>query len=383
MKSMFKYFLPTRLVFGPGVAEKLPELIQEYFAHGPVFCVTDKGVKAPGLVDSIFSRLKNFEVFEAVEANPRRTTIDRAAALARRLQPAVVVGVGGGSVLDAAKAVALLVTNPGSIKAYEGRRKYLQAPVPVVAVPTTCGTGSEVTWVAVITDEDRKFKMSIKGPEMFPHTALVDPDTLKTLPASLVASTGLDALTHAVEALAVKPATPLTDIFALEAIRLIVSSIREAYVDIRNNRLARERLMLGSTVAGMAFGQSDVGAVHCLSETLGAWYDLPHGVANAVFLPLVMEFNLDYACAKYARAAYYLNLVEPKADERSAAEQFLQLVRSLKQELNIPLARELGLREEDFPLLAQKAVENNSNPANPRPVEYEDYLNLLYQALRE
>lgn len=383
MRMMFEHFLPTRIIFGRGVAAELPRIIQQNFPPGPVLCLTDKGVRETGLVDSFLGDLDNVEIFDNVEANPRQRTVDQIASIARQLRPVVVVGLGGGSVLDAAKAVALLVTNPGSIGDYEGRGKYSQSPVPVVAVPTTCGTGSEVTWVAVITDEDRKFKMSIKGPEMYPRIALVDPETLKTLPPSLVAATGLDALTHAIEALAVKPATPLTDVLALEAIKLIVTWIKEAYADIKNNHLAREKIMLGSLIAGLAFGQSDVGAVHCLSEALGAWYDLPHGVANAVFLPLVMEFNLEYAQAKYARASYYLNLVDSSEEAGRAARRFLLKVSSLKRELGIPSARTLGLKEEDFPLLAQKAVENNSNPSNPRLVSYEDYLGLLRQALAE
>lgn len=380
---MVNFHLPTRLKFGRGVAQGLEDYLEENFPQGKILCVTDRGVRATGLLDSLVGSMPEVEIFDEVEANPKSSTVDRAASLARNLEPKVVVGIGGGSVLDAAKAVALLITNPGSIIKYEGRKKYNHPPIPVVAVPTTCGTGSEVTWVAVITDEVRKFKMSIKGPEMFPHTALVDPDTLKTLPAPLVASTGLDALTHAVEALNVKPATQLTDLLALEAINLIISSLKEAYQDIENNHHARERLMLGSTVAGMAFGQSDVGAVHCLSEALGAWYDLPHGVTNAMFLPLVMEFNFDYAFPKYAQAAYYLELVGKQVEEKSAAKEFLRLVESLVKELEIPSARDLGLRESDFPQLAQKAVGNNSNPSNPRPVAYEDYLNLLKESLRE
>ncbi len=377
---MVDFHFPTRLKFGRGVAQGLRNYLAENWPQGKILWVTDQGIRAAGLIDSLLGDLAEIEVFDEVEANPKSSTIDRAACLARRFQPAVVVGIGGGSVLDAAKAIALLVTNPGTIASYEGRRKYIHPPVPVVAVPTTCGTGSEVTWVAVVTDENRKFKMSIKGPEMFPHTALVDPDTLLTLPSSLVASTGLDALTHAIEALNVKPATYLTDLLALEAIKLIITSLKDAYLDIKNNHQARERIMLGSTVAGLAFGQSDVGAVHCLSEALGAWYDLPHGVTNAIFLPLVMEFNFDYAFPKYARAAYYLELVEREIDERSAARELVNLVASLTQEVNIPSVKELGIKESDFPHLAQKAEENNSNPSNPRPATQEDYLALLKKA---
>jgi len=159
---MFQHFLPTKIIFGQGVAAGLARIIQEDFPPGPILCLTDKGVRKTGLVDSLLTKLRTVEIFDEVEANPRRRTIDEIALRARSLRPVVVIGVGGGSVLDAAKAVALLVTNPGSIRDYEGRQRYTQSPLPMVAVPTTCGTGSEVTWVAVITDENRKFKMSIK-----------------------------------------------------------------------------------------------------------------------------------------------------------------------------------------------------------------------------
>jgi alcohol dehydrogenase len=317
-------------------------------------------------------------VFNEVEANPKQATVDRAGGLARTLKPDLIIGLGGGSVLDAAKAIALLGTNPGRIEDYEGREKYREAPLPVLAIPTTCGTGSEVTWVSIITHTGRRTKMSIKGPLMYPAVALVDPDLLTTLPSHLVASTGFDALTHAIEAYTALPATAITDALALESLRLIFRSLPEAYPDIGKNPTAREELMLGSVLAAMAFVNSDVGAVHCLTESIGGLYDTPHGVANAVLLPFVMEFNLGAAEAKYARLAALAGI--EAGSRREAALRLILRIKEISHDMSIPPFRELHIPESDFTLIAEKSFANNSNPSNPRQAGVEDYLDILRRA---
>ena len=301
--------------------------------------------------------------------------------MARQVKPDLVIGLGGGSALDAAKAIALLATNPGVIEDYEGREKYQTAPLPVLAIPTTCGTGSEVTWVSIITHTGRQIKMSIKGPLMYPAVAVVDPDLLVTLPPPLIASTGLDALTHAVEAYTAKAASAITDLLALEALRLIFASLPEAYQDIKKNAEARENLILGSLMAGMAFVNSDVGAVHCLAESVGSLYDTPHGVANAVFLPLVMEFNLEAAEAKYAQIALVAGI--EAASRREATRLLIVRIREISRDLSVPPFRELNIPESDLPIIAQKSFANNSNPSNPREATAADYLDILRRASRE
>jgi alcohol dehydrogenase len=320
-------------------------------------------------------------VFDQVEPNPRNGTVDRAGEEVRRLKPDLIIGLGGGSVLDAAKATALLGTNPGEIERYEGKSKYGNPPLPMVAVPTTCGTGSEVTWVAVITHTGRKFKMSIKGPEMYPAAALVDPDLLKSLPKDLVASTGVDALTHAVEAYTVRPATPVTDIFAREALRLIFGSLESAYEDIMGNDRAREDLMLGSTLAGFAFGNSDVGSVHCIAESVGSVYDTPHGVANSIFLPIVMEYNLPVVTERYADIARIAGIGEK--DDAAAAKILVKKVKDLARSLNIPFLRETGVDRGRLVELAAKSYANNSTPSNPREASEADYLDMLEKAFHQ
>jgi alcohol dehydrogenase len=373
-----KYYLPTEIIFGPGMMGELGRIVNKRSASSRALLVTDRGVEAAGIAAKALAQVAPVAVFDEIEPNPRHTSIDRGGEVARRLKPDLVIGLGGGSVLDAAKAIALLATNPGRIEEYEGREKYKSGPLPVLAVPTTCGTGSEVTWVSVITHTGRRFKMSIKGPLMYPRVALVDPDLLMTLPPQLVASTGLDALTHAVEAFTAKPASVITDTLALQAWGLIFRSLPEAHKDIGTNAGARESLMLGSLIAGMAFGNSDVGAVHCLAESVGSLYDTPHGVANAVFLPSVMEFNLEAAFPKYARLAAEAGI--KAKTQRDAALRLIARLKTLSRELSVPAFRELGIPEEDLPLIAQKSFANNSNPSNIREVTASDYLNMLRQA---
>jgi alcohol dehydrogenase len=373
------FHMPTEIVFGAGMIDELGRILERrHFSRA--FLVTDKGVEAAGIAAQVLRQLTPAAVFNEIEPNPKQTTVDRAGDLARDLKPDLVIGLGGGSVLDAAKAIALLATNPGRIEDFEGREKYREAPLPVLAIPTTCGTGSEVTWVSIITHTARRTKMSIKGPLMYPAVALVDPDLLTTLPPHLVASTGFDALTHAIEAFTAKPATAITDTLALEALRLIFRSLPQACQDIKNNTEAREGLMLGSVLAGMAFVNSDVGAVHCLAESIGAIYNTPHGLANAVLLPFVMEFNVPAAGAKYARVAALAG-VEAK-DQEEAAACLIHKIRALSRALSIPKFKDLGIPERDFELIAKKSFENNSNPSNPREATAADYLAILSRASR-
>lgn len=375
-----RFYLPTRIIFESGAFTQTPDIIRDDFHAQKVFMVTDKGIEEVGITRAVTSLIPEAEVFDAVEQNPKHLTINTAGEVVRRLSPDLVVGVGGGSVLDAAKAIALLATNPGNIEDYEGKEQYKFPPLPVLAVPTTCGTGSEVTWVAVVTHTERKFKMSIKGPHMFPAAALVDPDLLATLPPRLVASTGMDALVHAVEAYTVKPRTILTNVLAQRAISLIFASLERAFLDIQGDREARENIMLGSLVAGMAFCNSDVGAVHCISESVGALFDTPHGVANAVFLPWVMEFNLPVSAGRYAAIARMIGISEQ--DDIQAAHRLIQTIKDLSRKLGIPSLKQIGVPRDRFVEIAEKSFQNNSNPSNPREATVEDYQNILDAAYR-
>jgi alcohol dehydrogenase len=376
-----RFHVPTRIVFGSGVVSKLKEIAQEELKASRPFLVTDRGIVDSGIARKILSQIGDIPVFDEVEQNPKHGTINKAGDIIRRTAPDLIIGLGGGSPMDAAKATALLATNPGNIEDYEGREKYKSQPLPVLAIPTTCGTASEVTWVSVITHEERRFKMSIKGPKMFPAVALIDPDLLMSLPPGLIASTGLDALTHAVEAYTVKARTPITDVFAREALRLIFKYLPETYEDVKSNKEAREKMMLASTLAGMAFCNSDVGAVHCVAEAVGGLYDIPHGVANSIFLPFVMEFNLPEVSSRYADIARLAGIKEE--DDNTAANELIQKIKSLSRSLNIPPFKELGIKESEFFEIAQKSYANNSNPSNPREADVDDYIMILKRAFQE
>ncbi|MBL6995671.1 iron-containing alcohol dehydrogenase [Desulfobacula sp.] len=372
------FHMPARLYFGSGEIGNLKLIIDEYLkAKNPVI-VTDKGIVQAGLLKKILTQLPGIKIFDDIEANPKSDTINKIARQIRQLNPDLVIGFGGGSPLDAGKALALLGTNHGNIEDYEGKEKYKNDPLPFLAIPTTCGTGSEVTWVSVITDVNRKFKMSIKGPKMYPAVSIVDPDLIKTLPPDIIASTGLDALTHAVEAYLSKPATLITDNHAVKAVKLILGAIEGAYEDIKNHHTDRENLMFGSTIAGFAFGNSDVTAVHCISESIGALYDIPHGVANSIFLPHVLSYNLPDCFVKMATLARQTGIVE--VDDMSSARFFIQNIKALSKKLGIPLFKDLEIGKDKFEKISQMSFENNSTPSNPRELGQEDYLKILENA---
>jgi len=372
------FHIPARLYFGSGEIVNLKFIVDEYLkARNPVL-VTDKGIVASGLLEKVVSQFPGIKIFDEIEANPKSDTINKIAGEMREIGFDLVIGLGGGSPLDAGKALALLGTNDGNIEAYEGKEKYKNDPLPFLAIPTTCGTGSEVTWVSVITDVNRKFKMSIKGPKMYPAASIVDPDLIKTLPPSFIASTGLDALTHAVEAYLSKPATLITDTHAIKAVKLVLGAIEGAYLDIEKNHTDRENLMFGSTIAGFAFGNSDVTAVHCISESIGALYDTPHGVANSIFLPHVLAYNLPDCFEKMAALARQVGMTQ--TDDIKASNAFIQLIMDLSKKLGIPLFKDLKIGKDQFGKIADMSFENNSTSSNPRALGKKDYLNILVNA---
>lgn len=371
--------LPTEIYFGSGQINQVPQIIEAFQIKRPLL-ISDKGVATAGHVERLRQIIQPIDIFLEIEPNPRHLTINYLAEKVRSLKPDLIIGLGGGSVIDAAKALALLSTNSGRIEDYEGKEKYRLPPLPIMAIPTTCGTGSEVTWVAVITHTERRFKMSIKGRALFPRWAILDPDLLTTLPSHLVASTGLDALTHAIEAAIVKPANDFSDLFASKAISLIFDFLPRAYSSIKDDSEARERMLLASLWAGVAFGNSDVGAVHCLSEAIGGLFDLPHGVANALFLPFVLEYMEVTAKEKMLKISFWAGI---KGDKEELGKLLIQKIKNMIREMRIPCLRELGIKEEDFPEIAKRAFENNSNPSNPREMTEEDYCFLLRKAYED
>jgi alcohol dehydrogenase len=373
----FSFELSTRIEYGPGAALKLGDCLEELGA-GNILLVTDDGVRDAGLLTPLTEVLASagirWQLFDGVAPNPKDDDVENGACAGRAAGVDAVVGVGGGSPIDCAKAIAVLIHHEGKVRDYEQGDRITEKTLPLVAVPTTAGTGSEVTYGAVITDTRERYKFTVKSRHTAPRIALVDPRMTVTMPPALTAATGMDALTHAIEGYTATVAEPLADAAALHAIELIAAHLETAVRD-GDDLEARAGMLLGSLLAGIAFSHADVGAVHCIAEALGALYDAPHGVCNAVVLPEMMAYNLDYCRQRYARVAAAMGL-EVK-DAGAGARLAVAGVRKLAEKVGLPPFTSLGFREADFEEIAVKSVMNGSNPSNPRPMAKEDYLEVL------
>ena len=373
----FSFELPTKIEYGIGVVERLAEISKALNAKS-LLVVTDKGVRNSGLLERISNLLDAgklaYKIFDNVEPNPKDYNVQEGAEMARQLNPDCLVTVGGGSPIDCAKAIAVVALQGGAARDYEGPDKIGANLLPLIAIPTTAGTGSEVTFSSVITDSQEKYKFSIKDPKIAPKVALVDPAMTLTMPPDLTAATGMDALTHAIEGFTARAAEPIADSAALYAIELITAYLKTAVSD-GNNLEARAGMLLGSVLAGIAFSHSDVGAVHCVAEALGGKYDAAHGVCNAVVLPAVMEYNLDYCKDRYARIANAMGLSYDNVEE--GARQAVKAVQQLAADVHLPEFGSLGVQDRDFEELALNSYKNGSNIDNPRPMAEKDYMSLF------
>jgi alcohol dehydrogenase len=347
--NSFSFELPTRIEYGVGAATRLVDIIKENNAES-ILVVTDKGIGDSGLLERISNLLDAgnlaWKVFDNVEPNPKDYNVQEGAEMAKQLQPDCLLAIGGGSPIDCAKAIAVVARQGGAARDYEGPHKIGADVLPLIAIPTTAGTGSEVTF----------------------------PDMTLTMPPDLTAATGMDALTHAVEGFTANVSEPLADSAALYAIEIINTYLRSA-VSHGNNLEARAGMLVGSVLAGIAFSHSDVAAVHCVAEALGGKYDAAHGVCNAVVLPAVMEYNLEYCKDRYARIATAMGLSYDNVDE--GARQAVKAVQKLASDVHLPEFGSLGVQEKDFEELALNSFKNGSNIDNPRPMTKEDYLNLF------
>ncbi|MBZ9558029.1 MULTISPECIES: iron-containing alcohol dehydrogenase [unclassified Modicisalibacter] len=378
----FPFVLPTRIVMEPGLRSKVGGYLQE-LEIGRVLIVTDPGIEAAGLLAPIYSSLEDagigFQITTDVKPNPRSDDCNRVAREHKGSAIEGIVAVGGGSAIDAAKAIAVLMTHDGIIEDYEGENTLSNDPLPLVAIPTTAGTGSEVTFFSVITDPARQYKMSLLDVRLAPELALLDTEVTAQLPPAIAAATGMDALTHAIEAYTGKMANPISDGLALHAIRLISANLIPA-VEERNNQSAREQMMVASLIAGMAFGNADIASVHCISEAIGGMYDTPHGVANSIFLPFVFRHNCDADLERHAQVAFALG-IDPGLSHEDAANAAVDLLFSMSQRLGIPKFSEVpGVKEVDFQSIAEKSQQNISNASNAKEMTVDSYLEIIRQA---
>lgn len=377
----FEFLLPTRIVFGNDTINRIGAEAQKLGKKA--FIVTDKGVLKTGYVNKIEGLLKEAgiktDTFSDINPNPRDCSVQEGFNRAKKFKAELLVGVGGGSAIDSAKAIGVLLQEGGQIQDYEGLDKVKKPITPLIAVPTTAGTGTEVTFWSVITDTKRKFKMSVGSPLMAATVAIVDPMLTLTLPKDVTAFTGIDALVHAIEGYTSMLAQPVSDALALSAIRHISDNIRQAYAN-GSNLEARYNLMLGSMLAGMAFGNSDVASVHCMGEAMGGLYDTPHGLSMAVCLPYCMEKNLIACPDKFADIACALGEDVEGLTPMEGASLSVVAIKSLFMDLNIPSARSIGLKKKDLNKLAAAAAVNVSVESNPRVLTKQDFLEMFQEA---
>jgi alcohol dehydrogenase len=383
MINNFDFILPTKIRYGIGMVTVLGEELR-LLKTKKVMIITDKGLIHAGMVHKITDLVKaeglRYIIYDDIEANPKDYNVELAADTARKESIDTIVAFGGGSPIDAAKAVAVLTKQGGKVRDYQGKGKIKDDCIPLITIPTTAGTGSEVTFSSVITDTKEKFKFTIKSPAIAAKVAIIDPELTLTVPPMITAATGIDALTHGIEGYTANCTEPIAEAVGLYAIEYIAKNITDA-VKHGTNLEARDKMMMGSLLAGLSFSHADVASVHCMAEALGSMYDAPHGMCNAILLPFVMEYNLPSAEAKYARVARAMGI--EARDDLIAAVQGIEHIKRLSKEIGLPGIKTLPISAEDFPLLAEMAVKNGSNESNPREITKDDYIMIFNKAYND
>ena len=372
--------VPTRMVHGPGALARLGELQRELGIARPLL-VTDKGVAAAGLVERALEQLDGAVVFDGVRPNPDIELVGEGSAAYREAGCDGLVGLGGGSSIDAAKAIGVEIEHGGSILEYEyGGTPLTRRLPPLVAIPTTAGTGSEVTLWAVITDHERQIKFNVGGtPLIGAHAAVIDPELMLGLPPAVTAATGLDALSHGIECYTCDYHQPFNDAVALHAIELVGSWLRAAVED-GSNLEARTHMAHAATLGGMSYGTESAGAAHAMSQSAGGVHDCPHGALTARVLGPVCEFNVPAAPERYARIALGLGVDTAGMDIGQAAYAGVEALERLVDDVGIPTMVELGFSEDEIPLLAQIAFDDPQTLGNPRVLTVDDYVGIYTRA---
>ncbi len=380
--NSFSFSIPQNITVGVGSLAKLPELAKK-LGKSKAYIISGPHLNKIGMVGKCQEALKaagmESESFTETEGNPSTDTVAKAAKGFADSKADFIVAFGGGSPLDVAKAVAVIATYGGNIVDYEGGGKVPGPVVPMIAIPTTAGTGSEVTAFSVITDHSRNYKLTVVSNDILPAYAILDPELITTVPAGTAAACGIDAMVHALEAFISKAASPFSDMFAKEALRLIGGSIRD-YVADRSNIEACEAMLTGSLFAGIAFSHARLGNVHAMSHPVSAYFDVPHGVANAILLPTVVEYNMTDAAAKY-QYIYDCICEKPVSDEDFTPEMLAAEIRVLNDELGIPASlSEVGVDSSLFDKMADDAMKSGNIQVNPRVTAKKDILKLYMQA---
>jgi len=384
MRKVFSFTGAKKIVFGNGSFRALVSHIQELNAKNPLV-VMDKNLAKAGFQEAVANLLipegMKYTLYDKVEPEPRIELADEGAALAIKNKCDIVVGIGGGSAMDVAKAIAVLATNKGGAVDYLGLNKIPKPGLPKIMIPTTAGTGSEVTFTAVFIRKNLKKKEGMNSPYLYPELALLDPELTLSLPPRSTAETGIDALCHAIESYTSVIASPMSELFSLQAIALIAENLRTCVHDGKNLQ-ARENMLLASLYAGLGLANAGVTAVHSLSYPLGGKYGIGHGMANTLMLPATMAFNLPAALDKFADVAEAMGEVTDDLPVREAAYLALEAVESLIEDCGISSSlAEFGIKEKDFPALADVAL-TVARPLenNPRKITKEDAIEIYSDA---
>ena len=372
--------------FGPGAREVLPKEVKRLGLH-KAFVATDKDLIKFGVADKVLNVLKEagipYEIFSDIKPNPTVANVKAGVKAFAESGADFILAIGGGSSIDTSKAIGIITNNPefSDVVSLEGVADTKKKSLPIIALPTTAGTAAEVTINYVITDEKNEKKMVCVDPNDIPAIAIIDAELMYTLPKSLTAATGLDALTHAIEGLITKGAWEMSDMFEIKAIEMI-NRYLETAVNEPQNPEARNGMAVAQYIAGMAFSNVGLGVVHGMAHPLGAIFDIPHGVANALLLPTIMEFNAPAALDKYVTIAKAMNVYKDGMSKEEAAQAAVDAVKSLAVRVGIPQhLSELGIKESDLPKLADSAIADVCTPGNPREVTRDIILDLYRKVL--
>ncbi|KQZ78821.1 iron-containing alcohol dehydrogenase [Pseudomonas sp. Root562] len=365
----FQFYFPTTLKSGNGLVRQAGALLKPHVRE-KLLVVTDNGLMASGVLDAFFASLTDseiaYEVFAGVEPNPTTDVLERAVGFLKNHECDAVIGVGGGSSIDTAKGVAAMATNPGNILDYEGYDKLLHPPLPIFAIPTTSGTGSECTASTVFTNTRTLFKTVIISPALFPKLAILDAELTLKLPPSITAATGMDALTHAIESYVSKQANPISQALALQAIKMICTYLPKAFFT-GSDLHAREQMLLGSFLAGVAFAQSKLGNVHAISHTFGGVFNIPHGIANATLLPYVIEYNLPACPELFREIALAMGENVDGLSPARAGHKVVEHVMALNEAIGIPdNIKDLGVDLDYMPQMVSDSMRSGNVLVNPR-----------------
>ncbi|PSW11476.1 L-threonine dehydrogenase [Photobacterium rosenbergii] len=369
------FFIPTVNLMGAGCLTEAADAVK---AHGfkKALIVTDKVLSQIGMVKQVADLLAQRDidsvVFDGTQPNPTIGNVEAGLALLKDGECDFVISLGGGSPHDCAKGIALVASNGGKIADYEGVDQSAKPQLPLVAINTTAGTASEMTRFCIITDEARHIKMAIVDKNTTPLMSVNDPELMLAKPASLTAATGMDALTHAIEAYVSTAATPITDAVAIKAIELIQAHLRTAVEDGQNIE-AREQMAYAQFMAGMAFNNASLGYVHAMAHQLGGFYDLPHGVCNAVLLPHVQRYNAQVCPERLKDVANAMGVNVEGLTAEQGAEAALEAIQELSKDVGIPAGlQQLGAKEEDIAVLADNALKDACGFTNPKQASHEE-----------